>query len=188
MRIKKPICPYCGGAMRIVVCDDEGNIKRRPNEYLKNPWSGVTYGIQHNLKDVPGGCRCPIANFDEDDRLIGTRLYDTEYDAHKALEQLFPRFPRKPIALEDIFSHRVVFIETALGGAGSQTVCYPAFFNMFDQNAFCDSVRYVCFGSETRYSVRKSEYGKAWRCWDAEPTKVECSNAEWLHDPFEVQE
>ena len=42
-------CPFCKQAVRIVVCDDEGNIHGdRGCEYEKNPWSGLQYGIAHD--------------------------------------------------------------------------------------------------------------------------------------------
>lgn len=175
---EKHVCPYCGGVMRIVVCDDEGNIKRDPEKYLENPWSGLTYGIMHNLSDVPKGVTCPIARFDEDYSLMGTRLYDTAYDAHKALIPKFSRVKHKPLELSQIF-RPVVFIETTLFGAFGKTLCYPVCFNEQDQEHSVfpvgapdeeDAVYYRVFGQESKYAVKKSEYGKSWRCWDKEPS------------------
>lgn len=75
----KLICPFCGGKVHIVVCDDEGNIQDK--EYEKNPWSGLGYLIVHEEKDVPKDKNCPIATFDYDDSSLGTHIYDTKEDA-----------------------------------------------------------------------------------------------------------
>ena len=185
---KEPVCPYCGGAMRIVVCDDEGNVVHNPETYLKNPWSGLTYGIQHNLKDVPEGYTCPIASFEEDNERMGTRLYDTENDAYNALFQRIPRFPRKPLEFDQIFEKDGVFIETTIGG---ESVCYPVLFDFCDQEAGFptggsekeDSVYYKVFGKEAKYAVAVNEYGKSWRCWGSYPMYGERLCAEWMNNP-----
>lgn len=184
---KNPVCPYCGGAIRIVVCDDEGNIKSDPETYLKNPWSGLTYGIQHDLKDVPEGYSCPIASFDEDNQLMGTRLYDTENDAYNAL-----RSRRKPLELNQIF-RKCVFIETALGGSSEKALCYPAYFNPYQEGYVSGALRnenfvgYKTFESDALYLVNKDAYGKSWRCWETEPTLEERECAGWLGDPWEAE-
>ena len=188
---KKPICPYCSGAMRIVVCDDEGNIKSDPETYLKNPWSGLTYGIQHNQKDVPEGYSCPIASFEEDNDLMGTHLYDTENDAYNALFQQAPRFLQKPLEINQIFRQQGVFIETVVGVHSS--VCYPALFVPYEQDApfpsgtsemtghYC----YRTFGNANKYTVAGSEYGKSWRCWKSCPTFNERVHAGWMNNPYD---
>lgn len=53
---KKLTCPFCGREVRIVVCDDEGNI--HPDEYEDDPWSGLGYMLVHEEAD---GVQCPIA-------------------------------------------------------------------------------------------------------------------------------
>lgn len=68
-------CPFCGGKVHIVVCDDEGNI--HDNEYEKDPWSGLGYMLVHEEKDVPSNKDCPIATRDSDESALGTIIYDT---------------------------------------------------------------------------------------------------------------
>ena len=42
-------CMFCKQPVRIVVCDDEGNIHgERGCEYERTPWSGLRYGITHD--------------------------------------------------------------------------------------------------------------------------------------------
>lgn len=69
-------CPFCGGQAHIVVSDDEGNL--HDEEYEKNPWSGLTYGIQHIYEDYP---RCPIAKYECDDAIMGVILYESREEA-----------------------------------------------------------------------------------------------------------
>ena len=78
-------CPFCGGSVHIVVCDEEGNFK--DEEYEKDPWSGLSYALLHEEKDVPTGKRCPIATFDDDRMTLGTMLYDSPEEAADAWEQ-----------------------------------------------------------------------------------------------------
>lgn len=190
--IEKPVCPYCGGVMRIVVCDDEGNVVRDPETYLKDPWSGLTYGIQHSLKDVPEGYSCPIAMFDDDNDLIGTQLYDSEEDALRALIPTVPQIKQKPLELVQIF-RPVVFIETVLSNDFSKALCYPVFFDPYDQEhavfpvgAPCeeDTIYYRVFGKDTKYAISKSEYGKSWRCWASQPRFEERTHYGWLNDRY----
>lgn len=79
MKLKS--CPFCGGKVNILVCDDEGNI--HDAEYEKAPWSGLGYRLSHEVTDVPEGQRCPIAGF-EDEGELGTYIYDTREDAAEA--------------------------------------------------------------------------------------------------------
>ena len=72
-------CPFCGGEVRIVVCDDEGNV--RDEEYEDDPWSGLRYGLMHEEADVPEGESCPIATHDGNDTLLGTYIFDTREEA-----------------------------------------------------------------------------------------------------------
>lgn len=74
-------CPFCGVIPRIVIMDHEGNIKDNPEEYRKNPWSGLAFGIGHSIGDS-GAEHCPIATYE--DEVIGIFSYDTEEEAVKA--------------------------------------------------------------------------------------------------------
>lgn len=190
---EKPVCPYCGGAMRIVVCDDEGNIKSDPETYLKNPWSGLTYGIAHSQADVSEGFKCPIATHDDEPHLIGIWLYDTENDAYNALFQPVPRCLQKPLEINQIFRQQGVFIETVVGVQSS--VCYPALFVPHEQitpfpsdtSGMTGYYYYRTFGNEHKYMVAGSEYGKSWRCWESHPTFAESVHAGWMNDPYEEE-
>ena len=73
---KKLICPFCGREVRIVVCDDEGNI--HPDEYEDDPWSGLGYMLVHEEAD---GVQCPIAT--EPDEPLGRLIYDSREEARK---------------------------------------------------------------------------------------------------------
>ena len=44
-------CPFCGGEVRLALCDSEGN--PRDDDYLQDPYSGVGYHIVHSAKDIP---------------------------------------------------------------------------------------------------------------------------------------
>lgn len=70
-------CPFCGGNVRILVCDDEGNV--HDDDYENDPWSGLSYGLAHDRRDMIDSC--PIAKFDEDEEILGTYLYDTREEA-----------------------------------------------------------------------------------------------------------
>lgn len=76
------VCPFCGGVVRIAVCDDEGNL--HPEEYENDPWSGIGYMLMHEEKDVPKGKLCPIATFDDDDKCQGIHIYDSRDEAYSA--------------------------------------------------------------------------------------------------------
>lgn len=73
-------CPFCGATIRIIVCDDEGNIHN--NDYENDPWSGLGYMLYHDIADV-GARRCPIAKH-EGEGIMGVWIYDTREDAIKA--------------------------------------------------------------------------------------------------------
>lgn len=77
---KKLICPFCGGEVRIVVCDDEGNI--RPDEYEDDPWSSLGYMLVHEEED---GIKCPIAT--EPDEPLGRMIYDSREEAIETWSQ-----------------------------------------------------------------------------------------------------
>lgn len=73
-------CPFCGNAIKIIVCDDEGNI--HDEEYENDPWSGLGYMLYHDEKDVPND-DCPIAGH-EGEGVMGTLIYDTREEATDA--------------------------------------------------------------------------------------------------------
>ena len=60
-------CPFCGKIPEILICDDEGNIHDK--EYLKNPWSGLSFALTHNE------INCPVRT--EYEEILGYMLYDT---------------------------------------------------------------------------------------------------------------
>lgn len=70
-------CPFCGGKVHIVVCDDEGNYPK-PEGYENEPWSGLGYRICHSKEDAVGNC--PIAGYQDED-VMGTTIYDTAEEA-----------------------------------------------------------------------------------------------------------
>lgn len=70
-------CPFCGGQVKFLTMDDEFNI--RDEEYEKDPWSGLQYGLYHDVKDNEG---CPIAT--HVDEILGVYGYDTREDAADA--------------------------------------------------------------------------------------------------------
>lgn len=77
-KILKP-CPFCGGGARISVSDDEGN--HRNEEYENDPWSGLSFKIQHGHESNKG---CPIANYEADGGSLGVYLYDSREEAIEA--------------------------------------------------------------------------------------------------------
>ena len=79
MTALKP-CPFCGAEIKIVVCDDEGNIQKE--EYEKKPWSGLGYQLYHDINDDPTNS-CPIAGHEGEGEL-GVWIYDTKEAAVEA--------------------------------------------------------------------------------------------------------
>lgn len=77
--MEKLVCPFCGGEVKIVVCDDEGNL--HDEEYEKNPWSGLGYQLYHDVTDVPDGKKCPIAGHEYEGIIGRVRIYDSREDA-----------------------------------------------------------------------------------------------------------
>lgn len=73
-------CPFCGGKIRVVVCDDEGN--RHDEEYEKDPWSGLGYQLYHDITDDPSKS-CPIARH-EGEGEMGVWIYDSREEAIEA--------------------------------------------------------------------------------------------------------
>lgn len=70
-------CPFCGGVAKLIVSDDEGNI--RDEDYENNPWSGLSFKIEH-VQDQNKGC--PIASYrHEEGGTLGVYLYDSRKEA-----------------------------------------------------------------------------------------------------------
>lgn len=70
-------CPFCGGRVRIVVCDDEGNYPKEDG-YENDPWSGLGYLLCHSEDDAIGDC--PIARAEGED-LLGRMIYSSPEEA-----------------------------------------------------------------------------------------------------------
>ena len=70
-------CPFCEGEVRIIVCDDEGNI--HPDEYENDPWSGLGFKLYHD-ETMTNGEYCPIAGH-ESEGTLGMYIYDTREEA-----------------------------------------------------------------------------------------------------------
>lgn len=75
--VKLKPCPFCGGQVKLLIMDDEFNI--RGEEYEKDPWSGLQYGLYHDVDDNED---CPIATLV--DEMLGVYGYDTREDAAEA--------------------------------------------------------------------------------------------------------
>ena len=70
-------CPFCGGSVKIVLCDDEGNL--HDEDYALRPYSGVDFKIRHTHEENP---ECPVAQYEEDGGIVGgVYIYDTEEQA-----------------------------------------------------------------------------------------------------------
>lgn len=74
-------CPFCGNKIKLVVCDDEGNIHYETG-YENNPWSGIGYKLCHEIDDDPEQ-DCPIAGYKGEGEM-GIYIYDTREDAIEA--------------------------------------------------------------------------------------------------------
>lgn len=66
-------CPFCGGEVLVVVCDDEGNIHEEAG-YEDDPWSGLGYLLYHDITTAHRDC--PIAGH-ECEGVMGRKIYDT---------------------------------------------------------------------------------------------------------------
>lgn len=77
--VKPKPCPFCGGKVAVVICDDEGNL--HDDDYLSNPYSGVGYQLRHTHELNP---KCPIAKYEEDGGIVGVWIYDTAEEAIEA--------------------------------------------------------------------------------------------------------
>jgi hypothetical protein len=76
-------CPWCGVKPRILVMDEEGNPKGhfdddRAIEYLEDPWSGLSFGLDHSYMD-DGVENCPLAS------CPGEPLWSMKYDSLESL-------------------------------------------------------------------------------------------------------
>lgn len=74
-RIEKQFipCPFCGQKPTIIFTDDEGNWKdQQSEEYLDDPWSGLSFSICHDNED------CPISPCEMD---CGFPIYGAYYDS-----------------------------------------------------------------------------------------------------------
>ena len=71
------VCPFCGGTVRVIPCDDEGNYPK-DSEYEANPYSGLGYVICHDENDSIGNC--PIAR-EVGEGMQGRLIYDSPEEA-----------------------------------------------------------------------------------------------------------
>ena len=67
-------CPFCGGEVKVIICDREGNA--RSDEYEKDPWSGLGFMLYHGVEKNP---YCVIAN--DPGEHLGGWIYDTREEA-----------------------------------------------------------------------------------------------------------
>jgi hypothetical protein len=73
-------CPFCGGEISLVLCDDEGNL--HDESYRERPYSGLGCMLHHAHEDNP---ECPIASYECDGGILGgVYIYDTEEQAVEA--------------------------------------------------------------------------------------------------------
>lgn len=67
-------CPFCGGKLKTMIMDDEFNFHNE--EYEKEPWSGLQYGLYHTVEENE---ECPIATYAGE--MLGVYGYDTKEEA-----------------------------------------------------------------------------------------------------------
>lgn len=73
-------CPFCGGKVNLVLCDDEGNL--HDEVYRERPYSGLGFMLRHAHEENLG---CPIASYECDGGILGgVYIYDTEEQAAEA--------------------------------------------------------------------------------------------------------
>lgn len=73
-------CPFCGGKISLVLCDDEGNL--HDEAYREHPYSGLGFMLHHAHEENP---ECPIASYECDGGILGgVHIYDTEEQAAEA--------------------------------------------------------------------------------------------------------
>ena len=63
-------CPFCGGEVSLVPCDDEGNL--HDEAYREHPYSGLGFMLHHAHEDNP---ECPIASYECDGGIMLTLTY-----------------------------------------------------------------------------------------------------------------
>lgn len=74
------LCPFCGGKVNLVLCDDEGNL--HDEVYRERPYSGLGFMLRHAHEENLG---CPIASYECDGGILGgVYIYDTEEQAAEA--------------------------------------------------------------------------------------------------------
>ena len=70
-------CPFCGGKVNLVLCDNEGNL--HDYGYREHPYSGLAFMLCHTHEGSPD---CPIASYECDGVIFGgVHIYDTEEEA-----------------------------------------------------------------------------------------------------------
>ena len=73
-------CPFCGGKVSVVLCDDEGNL--HDEAYREHLYSGLGFKLHHAHEDNP---ECPIASYECNGGILGgVYIYDTEEQAVEA--------------------------------------------------------------------------------------------------------
>lgn len=72
-------CPFCGGKVSLVLCDDEGNL--HDVAYGEHPYSGLGFMLHHAYEENP---ECPIASYERDGGILGVYIYGTEERAAEA--------------------------------------------------------------------------------------------------------
>lgn len=70
-------CPFCGGEVKLQICDDEGNF--HDDEYELDAWSGLGFLIIHNVESNQD---CPIAKYEGEN--LGIYIYDSREEAAEA--------------------------------------------------------------------------------------------------------
>lgn len=79
-KIKLKPCPFCGGKVSLVLCDDEGNL--HDEAYREHSYSGLGFMLHHAHEENP---ECPIASYECDGGILGrVYIYDTEEQAAEA--------------------------------------------------------------------------------------------------------
>lgn len=82
-KVDSTMCPFCGGEIKVAVCDDEGNLHLHDGEeYEKNPWSGLGYKLWHD-ETMTNGNKCPIAHEEDSWGGLGRWIYNSREDALK---------------------------------------------------------------------------------------------------------
>lgn len=73
-------CPFCGGKVSLVLCDDEGNL--HDEAYREHSYSGLGFMLHHAYEENP---ECPIASYECDGGILGgVYIYSTKEQAAEA--------------------------------------------------------------------------------------------------------